>query len=92
MKVGFFFEINGMLEIQFQPAIHARRRTKVPVLKDGVIVQREDRRVRSRAPNRSNSFGHRCDALQALHGIPDQQWKETASLVAGNAFFVTGGT
>jgi hypothetical protein len=23
MKVGFFFEINGMLEIRFQPGIHA---------------------------------------------------------------------
>ena len=30
MKVGFFFETNGMLEVRFQPGIHAQRRTKVP--------------------------------------------------------------
>jgi hypothetical protein len=36
MKLAFFFEINGMLEIRFQPGIYGQRRTQVPVSKKSI--------------------------------------------------------
>jgi|tagenome__1003787_1003787.scaffolds.fasta_scaffold20988720_2 hypothetical protein len=81
MKVGFFFEINGMPEIRFQPGIPAQRRTKVPVFKkSNTTAQLCSARASVAAlRNRSNSFGHRWKTRCALDGIPDQQWKERAA-------------